>query len=197
VLQELRRAVAEGVDQGVDVEIFGVGPVGDQGLVEADAEVDRGSHQRQGLDRLGVQGGEDRGHGAAHAVADQVELRRRHMGHEVVGDILHDTLDVITQGHGAVGGGGGAPVDEVDVEAAGEELSDDAAVGLEVDDVGAVDQGVADDDRLGELGGGVAAVAEQSERALLIDDLVRRGADLDGAGLVDDPRDGDQPAPEL
>ena len=99
--------------------------------------------------------------------------------------------------HAAVGGRGDAPVDQVDLEAAGEQLLDHAAVGLQVDDVGPVDQGVADQDRLGVDGGGVAAIAEQAERVFLVDDLGGRGADLDVAGPVDDPGHGEEPAPHL
>ena len=53
------------------------------------------------------------------------------------------------EGQAAVGGGGDAPVDQVDVEAAGQVLPDDALVGLQVEDVGPVDQRVAEQDRLG------------------------------------------------
>src|SRR5208283_811447 len=116
---------------------------------------------------------------------------------DVGGTILHQAVDVVLERHAAVGGRGDAPVDEVDLEAAGQQLPDHAAVGLQVHDVRPVDQGIAEQDRLGVDCRRVAAVAQQTEGVFFVDDLGGRGADLDVACPVHDPGDGEEAAPHL
>ena len=50
-----------------------------------------------------------------------------------IGDVLHESAHIIVQTQRAVGRGGNSPVDQVDVEAAFEQLAHDAAVRLQIE----------------------------------------------------------------
>ena len=88
------------------------------------------------------------------------------------------------------------PIDHVDVEASFQVLRNDALVGLEVEDVRAIDQRVTEQHGLGMRRRRSAAVAQQLERALFQDDVVRRGADGGVKRRLDDARQVRQPPPE-
>ena len=138
-LQELGRAVAELVDEGVDVEVLCVGPEVEQAL--AGGEVDARGQQDQVLDVLRVQGGEHRAHRAAHAIAQQAHLLRAAAAADVLDHVAEVAVEVVVQREVAVGVGGRAPVEQIGIEACLDEVRNDALVGQDVEDVGAIDQG--------------------------------------------------------
>ena len=74
-LQIFGRAIAEGVDEGVHVELFGSAQrFSNPSRVEKSMPA---ANRIRFFTYFGMQSGEDRAHGAAHAVSQHADLRRR------------------------------------------------------------------------------------------------------------------------
>src|SRR5918997_2001571 len=149
-VDHLARDVAEGVGQKTHVEVL---PVGEE-LVEPDLlsrEGDRGGEQNEVLEVLGEERGVHGAHGPAHAIPEEGDLLGPRDPHHLLYRPWQVIQHVVLEGHVLVLVAGDAPVEEVHVEALTHKVLYEAVARYEVEDVGAVDEGVDDEDRDGIL----------------------------------------------
>src|SRR5215204_490951 len=145
-VDHLARDVAERVGQQPGAEVLAVG----EDLVEPDLlarERHRGSEQDQVPEVLGEEGSIHGAHRPAHAVAEEGELLRARDPHDLLGRPRQVVKHVVFEVEVLVLVAGDAPVEHVDVEALAHEVLDEAVARDEVEDVGAVYEGVDDEDR--------------------------------------------------
>ena len=86
-------------------------------------------------------------------------------------------VDIIVDGHPAVGAGRIAPIDHVEIDALIEQVADERAVLLQVRHGVAPDEAVDDQDRCPDLGLGERPVVVQGHFVLAPDLVLRRGGD--------------------
>ena len=180
---ELARQRAMRLDEAVDV-LGGeaAGPEIDEPVPEAVVdrvamEVDRRDRQHHALDRLRIQGGIAGREHAALADAEQVDPLEAMALRDDLHALGQIAVDIVVDGHPAVGAGRIAPIDHVEVDALIEQVADERAVLLQVRHGVAPDEAIDDQDRCPDLRLGERPVVVQGDLVLAPDLVLRRGGD--------------------
>ena len=137
--------VAKGLHHGIGVHTTHPGVEQPTAGRPRHMKINRGDHGDQILDLFWVKRRVTEAKGTPLTDAQQIDLLDVVGGTDGINTVVDVAVDIVVEGQPAFGRAGVTPVDQIDIDTKVEQVAHQRAILLEINHVGAIDQGVGDE----------------------------------------------------